>query len=177
MVRNRFSSDDAESLRSKIFKLVNDADAPVAEVLRTLAQCQAHIQNRAIVEQTLKECGLRPTGFKANEHLELYYDIEQGKREVGYIAKGWDDPGFRIGDVIAVSKWKIAALKEHAYSLLKYCATRGVAMTVEDNGDDAVTLQMNSVIYSDGFNKKVFAQVLHYLGECVEKAHNIFGMK
>jgi hypothetical protein len=174
MGRSRFSSDDAESLRSKIFKLVNDADAPVADVVLALAQCQAHIQNRIIVEQTLKDCGLRPTGFNANEHLELYYDIAQGKREVGYISKGWDDPGFRVGDVIEVSKWKIAALKEHAYALLKYCATRGVVMTVEENDDDSVKLQMDSVIYSDGFNKKVFAQVLHYLNECTAKAEQLF---
>ena len=127
-----------------------------------------------IVEQILKECGLRPTGFNANEHLELYYDIAQGKREVGYISKGWDDPGFRVGDIVEVPKWKIAALKEHAYALLKYCATRGVVMTVKENDDDSVELQMDSVIYSDGFNKKVFAQVLHYLTECVQKAHDTF---
>jgi len=174
MIRNRFSSDDAKSLRSKIFELINDADAPVAEVVRALAQCQAHIQNRMIVEQTLKECRLRPTGFNANEHLELYYDIAQGKREVGYISKGWDDPGFRVGDVIEVSKLKIATLKEHAYALLKYCATRGIVMTVEEN-DNSVKIQMDSVIYSDGFNKKVFAQVLHYLTECTAKAEQLFG--
>ncbi|NLB54638.1 MAG: hypothetical protein GX811_02515 [Lentisphaerae bacterium] len=175
MVKSRLSSNDAKSLRSKIFKLVNDADAPAAEVISALAQCQAHIQNRMIVEQTLKECGFRPTGFNANEHLELYYDIAQGKNEVGYISKGWDDPGFRVGDVIEVSKWKITALKEHAYTLLKYCATRGVVMTVEENDDDSVMLQMDSVIYSDGFNKKVFAQVIHYLNECTTKAEQLFG--
>ena len=175
MVRNRFSPEDAESLRSKIFRVVNNADVPVAEALRALAQCQAHIENRMIVEHTLKECGLRPSGFNSNEHLELYYDIVQGKREIGYISKGWDDPGFRVGDVIEVSKWKIAALKEHAYTLLKYCATRGVVMTVEENDDDSVKLQMDSVVYSDGFNKKVFAQVLHYLNECTAKAQQLFG--
>lgn len=174
MVKNRFSPEDTESLRSKIFRVVNDADAPVAEVLRALAQCQAHIENRTIVEQTLKECGLRSSEFKTNEHLELYYDIEQGKRDVGYISKGWDDPGFRIGDIVEVPKWKIAALREHAYVLLKYCATRGVVMTVKENDDDSVELQMDSVIYSDGFNEKVFVQVLHYLTECVQKAHDTF---
>lgn len=174
MVRNRFSPEDAESLRSKIFRVVTDADAPVAEVVKALAQCQAHIENRMIVEQTLKECALRPSGFNANEHLELYYDIAHGKRELGYISKGWDDPGFRVGNIVEVPKWKIAALKEHAYALLKYCATRGVVMTVKENDDDSVELQMDSVIYSDGFNKKVFAQVLHCLTECVQRAHDTF---
>jgi len=174
MAGNRFSPEDAELLRSKIFRVVTDADAPVAEVLKALAQCQAHIENRMIVEQTLKECGLRPSGFIANEHLELYYDIAHGKRELGYISKGWDDPGFRVGNIVEVPKWKIAALKEHAYALLKHCATRGVVMTVKENDDDSVELQMDSVIYSDGFNKKVLGQVLHYLTECVQRAHDTF---
>jgi len=176
MARNRFSPEDTESLRSKIIRVVNDADVPAAVALRALAQCQAHIENRMIVEQTIKECGLISSGFTANEHLELYYHIVQGKREVGYITKGWDDPGFRVGDIVEVTKWKIAGLKEHAYALLKYCATRGVVMTVEENDDDSVKLQMDSVIYSAGFNKKVFTQVLQHLMECVEKAHATFGL-
>ena len=63
----------------------------------------------------------------------------------------------------------------HAYTLLKYCATRGIVMTIKENDDDSVELQMDSVIYSDGFNKKVFIQVLRCLGECAEKANSLFG--
>ena len=174
MVKSRFSPEDAESLRSKIFQVINDADVPVEEALKALAQCQAHIENRMIVEQTLKECGLRPSVFTAHEHLELYYDIAHGKRELGYISKGWDDPGFRVGNIVEVPKGKIATLKEHAYALLKYCATRGVVMTVKENEDHSMELQMDSVIYSAGFNKKVFAQVLRYLTECVQRAHDTF---
>ena len=38
-----------------------------------------------------------------------------------------------------------------------------------------VEVQMDSVIYSDGFNKKVFEQVLHELNACVEKANELLG--
>ena len=174
MVRNRFSPQDAESLRSKIFRVVTDADAPVAEVLKALAQCQAHIENRMIVEQTLKECGLRPSGFIANEHLELYYDIAQGKRELGYISKGWDDPGFRVGHLFDIPRRKLPQLKENIVTLLKFCATRGVSVTIDET-KDGMQIHMDSVIYSDGFNKKVFEQVLHYLNGCVGKAEELIG--
>jgi len=30
----------------------------------------------------------------------LYYDITRGRHDMGYIAKGWEDPGFRIGDLV-----------------------------------------------------------------------------
>jgi len=174
MVKNRFSPQDTPSLRSQIFQVINEADAPVAEALKALSQCRAHIENRMIVEQTLKQCGLRPSGFTANEHLELYYDIAAGKREVGYISKGWEDPGFRVGDIVPVPTPNIPKLTAHAFALLKFCATRGVAVTVEENAG-SVEVHLESVIYSDGFNKKVFDQVLQELNVCVEKAHELTG--
>jgi len=172
MVKNRFAPEDIPSLRSQIFQVINEADAPVAEVLKALSQCHAHIENRMIVEQTLKQCGLRSSGFNANEHLELYYDIAEGKREVGYISKGWEDPGFRVGDIVEVPKPNIPNLTAHAFELLKFCATRGVAVTVEEKAG-SVEVHMESVIYSDGFNKKVFGQVLHELNVCVAKAQEL----
>jgi hypothetical protein len=34
---------------------------------------------------------------------------------------------------------------------------------------------MDSVIYKDGFNRKVFEQVLHHLNLCVERAETLLG--
>lgn len=56
-------------------------------------------------------------------YLELYYDLKQGRHAVGYIAKGWEEPGFRVGEIVEVPKWKIADMKEHVYVLLQFCAT------------------------------------------------------
>lgn len=63
-------------------------------------------------------------------------------------------------------------IKEHLYSLLTFCATRGVTVTIEET-EHSIELQLDSVIYSEGLNKQVFEQVLHYLQECVEKAHEL----
>jgi hypothetical protein len=174
MVRRRFSPDNAESLRANILRLIADSAASAAEVLKALAQCQAHLTNRSLLEQALKECGLRASGFITSEDLELYFDVVKGKREMGYISKGWDDPGFRVGDVVVVPTSQIKAVRDHAQTLMKYCATRGVTVSGEKK-DGSMEFQMDSVIYSDGFNKKVFAQVLHCLAECREKATELFG--
>lgn len=63
-------------------------------------------------------------------------------------------------------------MKEHLYSLLTFCATRGVTVTIEEK-ECLIELHLDSVIYSEGLNKRVFEQVLHYLEECVEKAHEL----
>lgn len=80
------------------------------------------------IEQTAKECNLKLSGFLTNDDLELYYDLKQGCHDVGYISKGWDDPGFRVGDIIEVSKSSIPTLKDRTYALSTFSATRGVAL-------------------------------------------------
>jgi hypothetical protein len=167
--------DDAEILRAKLFRLIEKADAPEPEILMALEQCHSHIQDRLIVEQALRECGLRPTGFKTDRHLELYYDVAHGRREIGYIAKGWDEPGFRVGDMVEISRWKAANLKEHVLGVMKYCADRGVALTVQEHNDDSASLQMDSVIYAEGFNPAVLAKALATITQCAEMAHRLFG--
>ncbi|THJ17141.1 MAG: hypothetical protein CAF45_016660 [Nitrospira sp. CG24E] len=142
--------------------------------LKALTQCQSHIRNRAIIDGVTKECGMTLSRFRTDEHLELYYDLKQGRHDVGFVAKGWDDPGFRIGDIVEVPKWQIADMREHMYAILTFCATQGVAVTIEEN-DETIELQMNSVISLEGLNREVFKQALHHLELCVEKAHELIG--
>jgi hypothetical protein len=165
-------SNKGEELRKQIFALLNKKKASADTALKALTQCQSHVRNRIMIEGVGKECGVTLSGFRTGEHLELYYDLKQGRHDVGCIAKGWDDPGFRIGDIVKVPKWKIADMKEHVYALLQFCATRGVIVTIEEKGT-FIEIQLDSVIYLEGMNKRVFEQVLHYLQECVEKAHEL----
>jgi hypothetical protein len=91
---------------------------------------------------------------------------------MGYILKGWEDPGFRIGDLIEMEKQKEELFKANAYEILRFCATNGIVMTVEET-KDTITLQMEGVIYSEGFNKDTFLKTLGTLNECVEKTQEL----
>jgi len=170
-MRNRFG-DNERSLRDQIFEVLGKSKTSPQEDLAALFQCATHIRNRLLIETTARECGLKLSRFQMNDALELYYDLKQGRDDVGFISKGWDDPGFRVGSVVEVPKWKLDAVKDHTYGLLKYCATRGIVLTVETK-DDVIEYQMGSVIYSDGFNTEVFVQVLRSLNECTDKANEL----
>ncbi len=172
MVRMRFEIPDAQSLRDEIFALLENSGTTYGEDLSALLQCADQIRNRQIVQQTAKECGLKLSRFISNDCLELYYDIKQGRHAVGYISKGWGEPGFRVGDVIIVPKANRPLVKAAAYTLLSFCATRGVVLTFNDTAD-GVEIHMNSSIYTDGFNGKVFEQSLGCLNDCVEKAEKL----
>jgi len=161
-----------DSLRDQIFALLNKKKASFEIALKALSQCEAHIRNRMMVEKIAKECELKLSRFVSNEDLELYYDLKQGRHDVGYISKGWEDPGFRIGDLIEMEKSKMDSFKANAYEILRFCATNGIVLTVEET-KDTITLQMEGVIYSEGFNKDTFSKTLKTLNECVEKAQEL----
>lgn len=76
-----------------------------------------------------------------------------------------------MGDILNIPKHKLPPLKT-VITLMKFCTTRGVAMAI-DEIKDGVELQMDSVIYLDGFNKKVLEQVLDNLNMCIEKAEKL----
>jgi len=163
-----------DSIRDRIFALLKKKRAPFEDALKALSQCEAHIRNRMMVENIARECGLKLSRFLANDQLELYYDLKRGRHDMGYISKGWEDPGFRIGDLIRMDKWKEESFKANAYEILRFCATNGIVMTVEED-KDTITLQMEGVIYSEGFNKDTFLKTLETLNECVEKAQDLIG--
>lgn len=169
-------SDSDNPLRDDIFALLNTKKAPIDKALEALSQCQAHITNRILVERTAKECGLRLSRLLASDDLELYYDIKRGRHDLlGYISKGWTDPGFRTGDLLKVPQSKVDLFKKNAYQLLKFCATNGIVITVEETRD-SIDIAMSGVIYSEGFNKDTFKKTLETLNECIEKAEELIGI-
>jgi hypothetical protein len=168
----KFSDNGGDSLRNRIFYVLRHNNASDEKAFKALSQCAEYIHNRTIVEAIAKECGLKLSRFITNNDLELYYDIKRGRHDMGYISKGWEDPGFRIGDVLIVPKRKIGSLKAGIYELLKFCATNGIALSIEE-GRETVEIQMDAVIYSEGFNKHTFMDTLETLNECIEKAESL----
>ena len=161
MVKKRTVIGD-NPLRNDILALLGRRRVSMDKALEAVSQCQAQLGNRILVEAAAKQCGLKLSSFLTDESLELYYDIKRGRHDLGFISKGWDDPGFRIGDLVHVPKRYVPRLKDTIFTLLRFCATRGVSVTIEDTREGA-ELQMDSVIYLEGFSGSVFEQVIHYL--------------
>lgn len=159
-------------LRQQVFALLRESTTSVEEDLEALSQCEAQIRNRMTVEGIARECGLSLTGFLTNDALELYYDIKRGRHDLGYISKGWDDPGFRIGELVEIGPWEADAVKANTPHLLRFCATNGIALTVQET-PTTLTIQLDGVIYSEGFNRNTFLQTLDSLNACVEKIHTL----
>jgi len=161
-----------EFLRDYILALLSDNTTAVTEDLEALSHCTAHIRNRMIIGDIAQRCGLRLVRFQTNDALELYYAIKRGRHDLGYIAKGWEDPGFRIGDLVEIDQWEADILKANTPHIIRFCATNGIAMTVQET-PTTITIQLDGVIYSEGFNRDTFLKTLDALNECVEKIRTL----
>ena len=65
-------------------------------------------------------------------------------------------------------------MKERLPELMKDCGTRGVAKTGEELNGGNFEFHLDSGIYSDWFNQKVFAQVWECLTDCAGKFRVVF---
>lgn len=76
-------SNKGDELRNQILALLNKNKASADLALKVLTQCQSHVRNRIMIEKLAKDCGVVLSGFVTNEHLELYYDLKQGRHDGG----------------------------------------------------------------------------------------------
>jgi hypothetical protein len=90
--------------------------------------------------------------------MELYYDLARQGVETGYISKGWTDPGFRVGNLLATDL-PLCVVRALVDPLRDFCATNGVSITVSgDHHRREIVLEY--VLYSTGFNVETFAEAM-----------------
>ena len=145
--------DPEEALRYQIFALLNESETSAEQDVKVLRQCASHIQNKFLVEQIARACKMKLSDFECGKDLELYYNVKRGAQEMGYICKGWEDPGFRIGDIIDVPKDRAAKCKAAVAQIRKACAVNGIGVTIEKSRG-AFEIALDGVILQRGIQQK-----------------------
>lgn len=160
-------------LRDRIMDIVDEEPASASDKLKTLKQCSSHIQNTIQVSEIIKQNGLSYKKFITNDKLELYYDLvrpeDNTAKDLGYIAKGWDDPGFRLGDVINFEDLEESEFRDYINAIYPECANQGIIINAQEEGNGFI-MQLEGLIYSKGFNKDTFSQTLQALNDSVDLA-------
>jgi hypothetical protein len=131
-----------------------------------------YVPSNPLVQEVAGSCKIELSGFLSNEHLELYYNMIRDGVDLGYICKGRKDPGFRIGNLIEIPRVREPIFRTLEDQIRRLCATNGLGMTVQES-PDSLQIQMDAVIYGDGFNKKTFSQTLETVHEVVEKVRTM----
>lgn len=126
---------------------------------RLRKETPAQRKNIKLLEDCVRKLNLELKSFNSNDNLELYFDICRNGCDICYIYKGWDDPGFRIGEVIDLDKCA-PDFKERFYEIFRICSSRLITIGLQKQGKESFSIVLEIGIYKSGFNAKVFKEVI-----------------
>ena len=123
-----------------------------------------------LVNKYAGKLGLKLKEFHLNDELELYFDVFRGNdlKSICYISRGWDDPGYRLGESININK-DVLESKEKFYKILNICSDNLIAVKVSPIEDNNMQLDLQIGIYQDGFNEKVLREAIDSLEDSLRK--------
>ena len=159
-------------LRFELVEVINKYDLRLEQIAEIFAELSSAMREYLELLEIAKSAKLRLSGFHINKDLGLYFNIYRGRQFLGYISKGWGDPGFRLGEIVLVSVLKLPLLQANSRKISKLCATNGIVVTVKEN-ESPIAVCLEYVIYREGFNKKTLVKALETLTECVEQVHEL----
>lgn len=119
-------------------------------------------ENISLLKNCARKLKIRLRGFETNCNLELYFDVYKKGRSVGYVYKGWEDPGFRIAESIELNI-HTPDFKVRFYEIFKICSNRFITMGLKKEGKEFLSIVLEIGIYKSGFNAKVFKEAIEEL--------------
>ena len=123
-------------------------------------------KNIKLLENCAKKLKLELKNFTSNNNLELYFDTYRDDHDICYVYKGWDDPGFRIGELVELDK-HTPDFKERFYEIFRICSERLITIGLEKQGKESSSLALEIGIYKSGFNAKVFKEAIENLEDAL----------
>lgn len=142
------------------------------EIVNLLERELAQRKNIKLVKHCVKDIGLSVKGYISNDMLELYFDVYKNNKSICYISKGWQDPGFRVGEFIKIDK-TVSGFKEKFYEIFQICSKDLISVSVSETRDKSVGMSLEIGIYSDGLNAKVLKNATETLEQVLNNISKI----
>lgn len=162
-----------DDMRDAVLRFLAKHDVSPDVAQRSLRHCMDFLRDVERVRRVAAEIGLELSGFRYGDALALYFDVAYKGRDVGFIYRGWDDPGFGVGETLPIVPQNLAVFLAQAEEALRMLAASGLGVTTEPMAGGGCRLDMTSVIYSDGFNAGVLAATLQTVSESAAKIRGL----
>ena len=119
-----------------------------------------------ILRKYISKLGLELKGFQSNDALELFFNVKRDGDNICYISKGWNDPGFRIGEYMEINK-SIPDFKEKFYKIFKACSKNIIAIDISEPEKGKIGLNFQIGLYD--LNEKILTEAIDVLGDSLKK--------
>ena len=171
----RWNEEQAErptraTMRGALLSTVEKMAANPAEAEQMMQQCAGYYHNHRLLWHCAEKLGLELTRGTASAELQVYYDIQRNGGDWGYISRGWDEPGFRIGQVLDIHSDKLPEFRQHSERIIRNLATRGIAITIEpEQGATPFQIHLTLNLPDAGFNPNMLLDLLTNLFEVTQQ--------
>jgi hypothetical protein len=162
-----------DDVRDAVLRFLMEHEIPLNVARSGLQQCVDFLRDVQRVQAAAAELGLNLSGFRSGDALALYFDVEYNGRGLGFIYRGWNDPGFGVGETVPIAPDSMALFMAQSERALRMLATNGLGVTTKPMPGGGYWLDMTSVIYSDGFNTSVLAATLHAVSESADSIRSL----
>ncbi|MBI4245421.1 MAG: hypothetical protein HY606_15135 [Planctomycetes bacterium] len=132
---------------------------------KTMDYCLNFLCNVTTVLMNSTGAGFTLNRLVVDSALEFYFDVYSGEKDIGYISKGWEDPGLRVGDILNISPDETRKLKENILHLMKACSNQGVAVYFREK-DNGIEIELWTPLYIDALTSRGLKDAFDALNEC-----------
>ncbi len=131
-------------------------------------------KNIKLVQSCAKKAGFELMDFLSNDVMELYFNVYTADGvNICYISKGWDDEGFRIGDIKNLSKYT-QNLQDKFTRIFKACAKNLVSLDVlKEKDPHNMILSFEIPIYQNGMTENVLSEVANNMRDTMQDINRI----
>ena len=161
----------AARLASKVIKLLCGEVA--TENPRVSRRVSSFMRNVAGLMDLARRSGLRLHNLHSDPIQEFYCDVSQGKRDLGFVSRGWTDPGVRVGDLIYFSGAAAPKFKANIEQIMNACTSQGVAFFVRHSRPSSVEVELWTPVYGDLHGTAALREALKSFQECRERIGKI----
>lgn len=112
-------------------------------------------------------------GTMPGETLQFYFDLSRDGQDLGFLSRGWDDPGIRMGDLLRVRGGRKAISPVDLRAVLEPGASNGVAFQIHEHTDGTLELELWVPVYGDVTRAEDLSQALKSLEKCKQRLGRI----
>jgi hypothetical protein len=170
----RFSEEEKclppDDARSILLKTITQLTANSAEAETLLQQSADYFRHKRLLQTHAASCGLNLVNEFISECMQIYFEVQAEGAIKGFISRGWDEPGFRVGQVVMVTIEHVPELQLHAQEIMQLLARNGIAITTDPDDEQTVHyLNLTINIPDAGFNAATLSQAVWTMDACVEQ--------
>lgn len=133
------------------------------------------ISERRGLEKYLRICAakadirLKKASLDGVPEVEVFFDLFYGGRKIGYLLNQWNSSMLRLGSSIKLRK-DFKDIQDRFRRIHHICGVHHISLLYPPTAPQEAVfpISLETAVYLDGFNERVFKEMVHRFAKCQE---------